>query len=329
MSKKYEYVWLDGYTPEPTLRSKIRVGDSLTNWAFDGSSTKQATGDYSDCILKPVAEYNNPFLKGNSKLVMCEVLLANEASHPTNTRTKIDHLNEEWWFGFEQEYFMYKGGRPLGWPAKKEPRPQGDYYCGVGAGNVAGREIIEEHLDKCLEAGIGITGTNAEVALAQWEYQCLGKGTKAGDDLWMSRYILLRVAEKYEVVVNFHPKPVKGDWNGSGMHTNFSNTIMRDSGTQEIMTNYCKALEETHQNAMKVYGSDNDQRLTGYHETQSIDEFTYGVNDRGASIRIPNITAKNDWHGYLEDRRPASNADPYLIMKHIINTIYKSIYVGM
>jgi glutamine synthetase len=339
MSKKYEYVWLDGYKPEPSLRSKVKIDDSAVNWSFDGSSTQQATGDKSDCILKPVAEYymldrirpDATRTHGSDDLsatyVMCEVLNADNEPHPSNTRASASHISEEWWFGFEQEYFMYKDGRPLGWPAKKEPRPQGDYYCGVGEGNVVGREIVDRHTEACMNADIGITGTNAEVALGQWEFQVLGKGAKAGDDLWMARYILIKIAEKHGVSINFHPKPLgKTDWNGSGMHTNFSNNVMRHNGTEQLMTEYCEALKATHKEAIKAYGSDNDQRLTGLHETQSIDDFTYGVSDRGASIRIPIYTTQNNWNGYLEDRRPASNADPYRIMKHITKTIYRSVY---
>ena len=329
---KFEYVWLDGYKPEPTLRSKVKIDDYADLWSFDGSSTQQATGDKSDCILRPVAEYTTidrvradatrtqPGLEGS--YVMCEVLDANHEPHESNTRTHCQNLvSDEWWFGFEQEYFMYKDGRPLGWPEKKAPRPQGDYYCGVGEGNVVGREIVDRHTEACMNADIGITGTNAEVALGQWEFQVLGRGIRAGDDLWMARYILQRVAEKHGVSINFHPKPQKGDWNGSGMHTNFSNDFMRHQGGEVYFRATCEKLKEKHKGAIKAYGSSNDKRLTGKHETQSIKKFSYGVSDRGASIRIPIVTVDNDWHGYLEDRRPASNADPYRVMAHIVSTL--------
>jgi glutamine synthetase len=253
--------------------------------------------------------------------VMCEVLDAENKPHPSNTRNAVKDISENWWFGFEQEYFMYKDGRPLGWPEDGEPREQGDYYCGVGEDNVVGREIVDRHTEACMNAEIGITGTNAEVALGQWEFQVLGKGVKAGDDLWMARYILIKIAEKHGVSINLAPKPVKGDWNGTGMHTNFSNNEMRSHGTEDMMNKMCEALGKAHKLAIKEYGSDNDQRLTGLHETQSIDEFSYGVSDRGASIRIPIYTVQNDWNGYLEDRRPAGNADPYRIIRHIVNTL--------
>lgn len=333
---KFEYVWLDGYEPEPNLRSKVKIENyngHLPEWSFDGSSTKQATGDNSDCILVPVAEYRTidrirpdatqtaPGLEGS--YVMCEVLSANHEPHPSNTRTHCQNLiSDEWWFGFEQEYFMYKDGRPLGWPEKKTPRPQGDYYCGVGADNVVGREISDRHAEACMNAGINITGTNAEVALGQWEYQVLGSGITAGDDLWMSRYILHRIAEKHGVTINLHPKPQKGDWNGSGMHTNFSNERMRTVGGMNYFLDCCEQLGTRHEDAIDNYGSENQKRLTGKHETQSIKKFSYGVSDRGASIRIPISTADNvNWCGYLEDRRPASNADPYKIMRHIVETL--------
>ena len=256
---------------------------------------------------------------------MCEVLTANHDNHPSNTRTHCQNLiGDEWWFGFEQEYFMYKDGRPLGWSeGKGKPRPQGDYYCGVGVNNVVGREIVDRHTEACMNAGIGITGTNAEVALGQWEYQVLGRGIGAGDDMWMSRYILQKIAEKHGVSINFEPKPLAGDWNGSGMHTNFSNDEMRNRGTETLLVNMCEDLKLSHKSAMKNYGSDNAKRLTGKHETQSIKKFSYGISDRGASIRIPIVTVNNEWHGYLEDRRPAANADPYRVMKHLVETLQK------
>ena len=330
--RKLEYVWLDGYKPEQSLRSKVKVDDYVEVWSFDGSSTQQATGDKSDCILNPVAEYRTidrvradatrtqPGLEGT--YVMCEVMQADGEPHESNTRTNcLNLVSDDWWFGFEQEYFMYKDGRPLGWPEKGKPRAQGDYYCGVGEGNVVGREIVDRHTEACMNAGIGITGTNAEVALGQWEFQVLGKGIGAGDDLWMTRYILQRIAEKHGVSINYAPKPQSGDWNGSGMHTNFSNDEIRHRGSKEKLSAICEKLGKSHKEAIKVYGSDNAKRLTGKHETQSIKKFSYGVSDRGASIRIPVVTVNNNWVGYLEDRRPAANADPYKIMAHIVGAL--------
>ena len=321
--KKLEYIWLDGCKPEQTLRSKVKVTEdgAPPDWAFDGSSTQQAEGGNSDCILKPTTEYEGPL--SSDKLVMCEVLSPDKTPHPSNTRKRCEGLvADEWWFGYEQEYFFTnpEDGTILGWE-DGTPRPQGDYYCGVGAGNVVGREISEKHMDVCLEAGIMIAGTNAEVALGQWEYQCFGKGLKAGDDLWVSRYLLHLVAEDYGVAVNFHPKPQEGDWNGSGMHTNFSNDQMRNNGSEALMNSLCESLGRAHDKGIAEYGSDNDKRLTGLHETQSIDQFSYAVSDRGASIRIPIYTVDHNWNGYLEDRRPASNADPYRIMAHIVGTL--------
>ena len=319
---KYEYIWLDGYKPEPSLRSKIKVTSErkAPDWAFDGSSTQQAEGGNSDCLLIPVQQYENPLADGS--LVMCQVETGDHETHPSNSRVSAEEVvANEWWFGFEQEFFLTdKEGNPLGWE-DGIPAPQGDYYCGVGASNVQGREISDAHMDACLDAGIELTGTNAEVALGQWEYQVLGKGIKAGDDLWMSRYLLHKVAEEFGVSVNLHPKPKEGDWNGSGMHTNFSNEEMRSKGSEELFYSMCEKLGAVHSEGIASYGSDNDKRLTGLHETQSIDQFSYGVSDRGASIRIPIYTVEHNWNGYLEDRRPASNADPYKIISHIVGTL--------
>ncbi len=325
---KFEYIWMDGYTPEANLRSKTKIlemdyydGDvkALPEWSFDGSSTKQAEGHNSDCLLKPVRVYHDGGRK-NAYLVVAEVLNSDGSPHASNTRALFDD-DPEYWFGFEQEYVITREGLPLGFPEKGYPGPQGPYYCSVGSSNAAGREMVERHLDLCLEAGIDITGINAEVMLGQWEYQCFGKGAKkASDDLIVSRYLLHRVGEEYGVTIEFHPKPIKGDWNGSGMHTNFSNREMREEGGRDLMERILEAFRPVHEEHIKVYGSFNDQRLTGLHETQSIDKFSYGVSDRGASIRIPVSTAK-EWKGYLEDRRPASNADPYRVVARLIKTI--------
>jgi len=213
MKLKLEYIWLDGYKPEPNLRSKIKVFDweesqsSLQNplfaspspedlplWSFDGSSTMQAEGNSSDCVLKPVRVYQDPTKGGFSFLVFCEVLNPDGTPHSSNLRASLPN-DEEFWFGFEQEYVLSRSERPLGFPAEGDPAPQGKYYCSVGFPWSAGREISEEHLDACLSCGLHITGTNAEVLLGQWEYQILGKGQQhASDDLWVSRFILMRIA---------------------------------------------------------------------------------------------------------------------------------------
>lgn len=328
---KLEYVWLDGYVPTQNLRSKTKVVDvedasvtpsleSLSNWAFDGSSTHQAEGKKSDCVLKPVCIVSDP-LRINGYVVLCEVLLPDGTPHPTNSRGGWED-DADMWFGFEQEYVLMKDGKPLGFPKDGYPAPQGMYYCGVGTNNVVAREIAEEHLDVCLDAGLNITGVNAEVLLGQWEFQLLGKGAKrACDELVLARYFLQRVCEAYEVIVELHPKPVLGQWNGSGMHTNFSNTKLREEGGKEYVEKLMANFAKTHEEHIAVYGAHNEMRLTGLHETQSIDKFSYGLSDRGSSIRIPAGMPDNEWKGYLEDRRPASNADPYLIAERILKTV--------
>jgi len=327
MSYKLEYIWLDGYTPEPSLRSKTKVVDSepakvedCPDWSFDGSSTEQAEGHSSDCLLKPVKMIADP-ARINASLVLCEVLSADSSVHPSNGRGSFED-DPDLWLGFEQEYTIMDGIKPLGFPSDGYPGPQGPYYCSVGINNCVGREIVEEHLDVCLEAGLSVTGINAEVMKGQWEYQLFGKGAKSAcDDLWLSRYLLHRTAEKYGVSIELHPKPIKGDWNGSGMHTNFSTTPIREEGGEEMIKGICEKFRGRHDDHIAAYGSDNEQRLTGLHETQSIDQFSYDVSDRGASIRIPVGTVKNGWKGYLEDRRPASNADPYKVVREILTTL--------
>ena len=215
---------------------------------------------------------------------------------------------------------------PLGFPLGGYPGPQGLYYCSVGGKNTHGRHIVEEHADMCLEAGINFEGINQEVACGQWEFQLFSKGAKkAGDEMWIARYLLDRLTENYGYYIEYHPKPIKGDWNGSGMHANFSDTTLRTCGDEKIFQMVCESFGKNIEKHISVYGADNDQRLTGAHETQSINEFSYGVSDRGASIRIPIGTVEEGWKGRLEDRRPASNADPYKIASVIITTT-KSAY---
>jgi glutamine synthetase len=331
MKSKLEYIWLDGYKPTQTLRSKTQVradfGGTLEEcpvWSFDGSSTQQAEGNDSDCLLKPVAVYPDPD-RANAYLVMTEVLNADGTPHSSNGRATIDDDDSDFWFGFEQEYFLWdiKTNLPPGFPPGGYPGPQGPYYCSVGAQNAFGREVIEDHMDLCLEAGLNFEGINAEVAAGQWEFQIFAKGAKkAGDQTWIARYLLERTAERYGLAINYEPKPLgkELDWNGSGMHANFSNGPMREDGDESIFTKICEAFSKNIDRHISVYGANNDQRLTGLHETQAIDEFSYGVSDRGASIRIPIGTVEDGWKGRLEDRRTASNADPYKVAAAIIKT---------
>ena len=331
MAAKLEYIWLDGYTPTQSLRSKTRVEKEFNGtledcpmWSFDGSSTEQATGGDSDCLLKPVAIFPDPDRR-NAFLVMTEVLNADGTPHASNGRAMIDDDDEDFWFGFEQEYFLWDTttNLPPGFPPAGFPAPQGPYYCSVGAKNAHGREVVDEHLDACLDAGVNVEGINAEVAAGQWEFQVFAKGAKrAGDETWVARYLLERCGEPYGLAIEWHPKPFGAmDWNGSGMHANFSNGVMREAGKEEIFTKICASFGEQIPRHIGVYGAHNEQRLTGEHETQSIDKFSYGISDRGASIRIPIGTIDDGWKGRLEDRRPASNADPYHVAAAIIKTV--------
>jgi glutamine synthetase len=328
---KLEYIWLDGYRPIAHMRSKTKVVDlddfngeldRLPQWNFDGSSTEQAEGTNSEVVLNPVRIYPDPE-RENGYLVVAETLKPDGTPHETNTRAKVDeNKTDGFWFGFEQEYvLMENSGRPIGFPAGGYPEPQGPYYCAVGYRYVAGRDIIESHLDTCLAAGLGITGVNAEVMLGQWEFQCFGEGLKAADDLMVARYLLFRTSERHQMHVELHPKPIEGDWNGSGMHTNFSWPHLRDVGGEGYIKAILDGFAQHHEDHLDEYGAFNELRLTGKHETASMEKFSYGVANRGASIRIPIFTVQDDWKGYLEDRRPASNADPYRVINRIVTTV--------
>ena len=341
-----EYIWLGGNSE---LRSKTKVLynnsfdlnknniELLPEWNYDGSSTEQADGNDSEVIIKPVYACRCPFRKNGHILVLCETYKPNGEPLSNNYRVNAvnifnKNLDEEPWFGIEQEFFIInrKTGKPLGFPQYGIPKPQGQYYCSIGSSNAFGRNIMEKHLEYCIYAGLQISGINAEVAPGQWEYQigpCIG--INSGDQVWMSRYILIRVAEIVGVDIEFHPKPLMGDWNGSGCHTNYSTKSTRDGIINEdtglkntglsVMYEHMKKLSIKHNEHMDVYGSGNELRMTGKHETASYDKFTYGVADRGSSVRIGNDVFKNKC-GYYEDRRPSSNMDPYLVTSKLFET---------
>jgi glutamine synthetase len=330
---KLEYLWLDGCTPTQ-IRSKTKVvrsfgrkGGEAPVWGFDGSSTEQAEGKNSDCVLKPVRVYPHPSEQDYSSIVLCEVWNVDDTPHKTNTRRLLEETiidcdhDQNWpideWVGFEQEYTLYENNKPYGWPDIGEPPPQGDYYCDRNIGE----HISREHMNACIEAGVSICGTNAEVMLGQWEYQIgAGGSIHMSDDLWVARWLMERICEKHNLSVSLHPKPIAGDWNGAGCHINFSTLEMREEGGYDKIIDACEKLSENPQEHIDVYGQDNDQRLTGLHETCSITDFRYGVSDRGASIRIP-WQVEKDGCGYLEDRRPSSNCDPYRVSKKLIETV--------
>jgi glutamine synthetase len=326
MAYKAEYIWIDGTEPAAKLRSKTKVvadGAEPGIWGFDGSSTNQAPGKASDCVLQPVFMCPDPFRGGDHVLVLCEVLLTDMTPHPTNTRAKLRDIAEQYvgqepLFGLEQEYTFFEGSRPLGFPPAGFPAPQGGYYCGVGADEIFGRPIVEQHLDNCLTAGLSISGINAEVMPGQWEFQ-VGplSPIEVSDQLWVARWMLYRTAEDFGASATLDPKPVRGDWNGAGCHTNFSTKAMRESYDPIITA--CDALAEKALDHIEYYGSGIEFRLTGLHETAPWNEFSYGVSDRGASVRIPWQVAA-DKKGYIEDRRPNANCDPYEVTRMITST---------
>jgi len=341
---RLEYVWIDGCRPWG-LRSKIKIHElskglidgiaeknsvqGIPMWGFDGSSTNQAEGGNSDCLLAPVYAVKDPLRNDDlSFIVLCEVLDAEGTPHKTNSRASLSVVNSmfsryEPAFGMEQEYTIILAARPLGFPQGGYPAPQGIYYCSAGSDRSFGRKISDEHLDACLYSGLDITGTNAEVMPGQWEYQIGGPTVDAisvGDQLWVSRWILLKIAEMHGMTVTFEPKPMVGDWNGAGCHTNFSTKPMRTSpGGLKHIKQACKKMASRVEDHLLAYGDGIELRLTGEHETCSYKEFRWGIADRTASIRIP-LSVSTDGHGYLEDRRPNANCDPYEVCKVILET---------
>ena len=359
-----EYIWIDGSKPTQNLRSKTKVlnlhenvektycgdgsdfptwADSILRstkcvsdfptWGFDGSSTNQATGDRSDCVLKPVRVFKDP-TREDSYLVMCEVLNADGTPHPTNNRKKLEEvmgspgdsirtLMNECLFGLEQEYTLFKGSRPLGFGEDRRfPAPQGPYYCGVGADEVFGRELVEDHMKACVAAGVKISGINAEVMPGQWEFQ-VGplSPLEVGDHLWVARWLLYRLGEKYGIHATLDPKPVPGDWNGAGCHSNFSTRRMREEDGMQAIEEWCERAGNHIKEHLAAYGDGIESRLTGKHETCRYDQYKWGISDRTASIRVP-LMAKIEGRGYLEDRRPNANACPYQVATVMLKTAF-------
>ena len=338
-----EYIWIDGAVPTRYIRSKARVVAAGSNptledfpeWSFDGSSTNQASGNDSDCILKPVAFVSDPIRGEGNYLVMTEVFNPDGTPHESNSRAQLRAVldagaaEQDPWAGFEQEYTFFRGSQPLGWPETGCPAPQVPYYCGVGAEETFGREIVEEHAQACLDIGLLFYGVNAEVMPGQWEFQIGYRGDAkeaadaltASDHVWFGRWLLARIADDYGVSVSLDNKPVKGDWNGTGMHVNFSTKDTRDKAIgKEAIDAAVNALSQKHAEHIEIYGFGNNQRLTGDHETCDIDTFKAGTADRGCSIRIPQLVAQSGY-GYFEDRRPGANSDPYLVSARIAATV--------
>ncbi len=343
MLSQATYIWHDGTVPTQTLRSKTRILelpshpklDHFLEWGFDGSSTNQAKGADSDLVLEPVLFVKHPILGEGNFLILCEVFTPDGKPHPTNKRAVLRKLMEnggaahEPWIGFEQEYTLFRGATPLGWPDRGYPAPQGPFYCGVGANEAFGRSLVEEHTRACLDAGLMIFGINAEVMPGQWEFQIGYRGIKSesadpltvSDHLWLARWLLYRIGEKYDISATLHPKPVQGDWNGAGKHTNFSTKATRDKDTgMDAINKAIEALSHRHKEHIAVYGAELAERLTGQHETADITSFSSGISDRGASIRIPRSVATNGY-GYFEDRRPGANANPYEVAAVLIETV--------
>lgn len=345
MISQAEYIWIDGAKPTQRLRSKTKIVEiknpesidikDFPEWGYDGSSTYQAEGSKSDLSLRPVTYVTDPIRGHGNFLVMCEVFNPDGTPHASNTRAKLRAVldkgaaKEEPWFGFEQEYTLFRGRTPLGWPNDGYPAPQGPFYCGVGADEIFGRDLVDQHLELCLEAGLMIFGINAEVMPGQWEYQIGYRGIEGenpdplnvSDHNWIARWLLYRVGEDYGINATLHPKPVRGDWNGAGQHTNFSTLSLRNPETgRKTIETYIERLREKHKEHIKDYGYGLSERLTGEHETCHIDDFRAGPSDRGASIRIP-LQVEQKGYGYIEDRRPGANADPYVISARILEAI--------
>ncbi|XP_053354578.1 glutamine synthetase-like [Clarias gariepinus] len=329
------YIWIDSSgqglrCKTRTLDSEPKTIDELPVWNCSFRNMNQTGGLSIEMYLIPKTMFRDPFRKDPNKLVLCEVLESNRKPAEGNHRRMCEKImsmvkGQHPWFGMEQEYTLLAiDGHPFGWPSNSFPGPQGPYTCGVGADRAYGRDIVEAHYRACLYAGVMICGTNAEAMPAQWEFQvgpC--EGITMGDQLWIARFILHRVCEDFGVVASFDPKPIPGNWNGAGCHTNFSTKIMREEGGLRYIEEAIERLSKRHHYHIRVYdpkgGLDNARRLTGHHSTSNINEFSAGVANRGASIRIPHAVGQEK-RGYFEDRRPAANCDPYAVTEALMSS---------
>uniref|UniRef100_A0A2A4J2C5 glutamine synthetase n=1 Tax=Heliothis virescens TaxID=7102 RepID=A0A2A4J2C5_HELVI len=329
------YVWIDGTgenlrSKERTLDFMPKVAEDLPVLTYDGSGTRQARKKNADMYLFPRAIYRNPIHRGRSILVMCDTFDKNLQPTATNNRVRcaeayLKCAEEEPWFGIEQELYLMNSYdlRPLGWPYKGFPDKTTQYHYGIGADKAFGRELMEAHYKCCLYAGIAYGGLNVEMGPSQWEYQVgPSVGVSAGDDVWMARYILQILAEQYGVAVSIKPKPIP-HWQGSGTHVNFSTKLMREeNGIIEIEKAIGK-LAAAHKDHLKLYdpygGRDNARRLIGSHQAAHMHEFSAGVSERSTCIRIHRSVAV-DKKGFFEDRRPASNCDPYRVIDSLLRT---------
>ncbi|KAH9628059.1 hypothetical protein HF086_018034 [Spodoptera exigua] len=230
---------------------------------------------------------------------------------------------QEPWFGMEQYFYLMNPTdlRPVGWPKGGYPQSSPLYYCGTGGDKIFGRELIDAHSRCCLYAGIPMWSTNPEVVPSQWQYRVgPSVGINAGDDAWMARFILKILAEQFGVSISFDPKPV-AEWSTSAAGVNFSTLATRGENGISVIQKGIKKLAASHERHIKVYDAhgelDNKTPLSG--ETMT-EKFSAGIADRSCSIRIPRIVAENKC-GFLEDRRPASNSDPYQVIDALMRTV--------
>ncbi|KAI3927818.1 hypothetical protein MKW98_023419 [Papaver atlanticum] len=319
-----EYIWIDGTgidmrSKSRTISKAVKSPADLPKW--NGSSLGRAPGEYIEVIRYPQAIFKDPFRGGNNILVLCDACTQGKPM-PTNKRYNVAQIfnnqkviHEIPWYGIQQEYTLLQSNVkwPLGWPIGGFTGPQFPYYCAAGADKSFRRDISDAHYKACLYAGINISGTNGEVMPGQWEYQVgPSVGIEAGDHVWCSRYILERITEQSGVVLSLDPKPIEGDWIGAGCHTNYSTKSMREEGGFDVIKKAILNLSLRHKEHISAYGEGNERRLTGKHETADINTFSWGVPNLGCSIRVGRDTEK-EGKGYLEDRRPSSNMDPYVV----------------